>query len=113
MLPVADGEAVQAVVGFRPPAIQHREIQAAVQHHLLAAGAGGFQRPPRIVQPDVHALHEVAADVDVVVFDEDELVGELRIAHQLRRSAAAPACRARRADAPCRQTRTARAASDR
>ncbi len=40
--------------------------------------------PARIVQPDVHALHEIAADVDVVIFDEDEAVAELAVAHQLR-----------------------------
>ena len=55
----------------------------------------------------------MAAHVDVVVFDEHELVGELRIAHQSARSAAAPACPARRADAPCPRKRTAPGAWDR
>ena len=42
---------------------------------------GGLERTARIVQPDVDALHEVTADVDVVVFDEHELVGETARAH--------------------------------
>src|ERR1700683_4922868 len=79
----ADGKAVHAVVGLRPPAIEDGEIESAVQHYLLPAGAGRFQRPPRIVQPNVNALHEVAPDVDVVILDEDKFVGELRIAHQV------------------------------
>ena len=72
----ADREAVRPVVGFGPPAVEHREVEPAVEHDLLPAGAGGFQRTPRVVQPDVDALHQVPADVDVVVFDEDDLAGE-------------------------------------
>ena len=78
----SDGESVHPVVRLGPPAIENRKVQPAIQDHLLAARARCLQGPPWIVQPDVHALHEMAADVDVVVFDEDELVGELRIAHQ-------------------------------
>src|SRR5208337_2292554 len=80
---VSDGEAVQAVVSFRPPAIQDREVQASVQNHFLAAGPGGFERTARIIQPDIYTLHEMATNVDVVIFDEDEFVGKFRIAHQL------------------------------
>ena len=103
----------EPVVGLGPPAVEHREIQPAVQHDLLAAGARRFERPPRIVQPDVDALHEVAADVDVVVLDEDELVAELPVAHHLRDLLQDALARARPGDAPCRRTRTAPAAWDR
>src|SRR6185437_661389 len=51
------------------------------EHDLLAAGAGGFERTARIVEPYVDALYEVASDVDVVVLDEDELGGELGVSH--------------------------------
>ena len=37
-----------------------------------------------IVDPDVDALHELPADVDVVVLDEHELAGEARVAGELR-----------------------------
>ena len=50
---------------------------------LHAAGARGFERPARVVQPHVHALNEVAGDVHVVVFDEDHAAAELRLARLL------------------------------
>ena len=59
-----------AVVGLGPPAVEDREVQAAVEHDLLAAGAAGLERAARVVEPDVDALHQVPADVDVVVLDE-------------------------------------------
>ena len=71
-MPVADGEAVDAVVGLGPPAVEDRQIEPAVEQHLLAAGAAGLLRAARVVQPDVDALHQVAADVDVVVLDEHD-----------------------------------------
>ena len=80
----ADGEPVQPVVGFRPPPVEHRQIQSAVQHDLLSAGAARLERPPRVVEPHVDALDEIAADVDVVVLDEEQLAGEARIAHEPR-----------------------------
>src|SRR5215471_19250675 len=78
----ADGEAVEAVVRLGPPAVEHRQIQAAVQHDLLPAGAAGLERTSRVVQPNVHTLHEVTADVDVVILDEQNLAGKLRIVHE-------------------------------
>ena len=73
-----DGESIHAVVSLGPPAIENRKVQSAIQDHLLTARARCLQRPPRIVQPDINALHQMAADVDVVVFDKDELICELR-----------------------------------
>src|SRR5208282_2393342 len=52
----SDGETVQPVVSLRPPAIQNREVQSAVQNNFLAARSGGFQRPPRIVKPHINPL---------------------------------------------------------
>jgi hypothetical protein len=72
------------VVRFGPPAVEHGEVEATVEHHLLAAGARRLQRAPWVVEPHVHTLHQVAADVDVVILHEDELVGEApRLAHHL------------------------------
>ena len=73
----SDREAIQAVVGLSPPAVENGKIEAAVQDNFLTAGAGGLERPPRIVQPHVNALHEVAPHVDVVVLDEDKFIREL------------------------------------
>ena len=108
----SDGETIETVVGFRPPAIENGQIQAAIQHDFLPAGARRFERPARIVQPYVDALHEMAADVDVVILYEHEFVGELRSSASSRRFAAERAYRARRADAPYRRRRIARGISD-
>src|SRR5678815_4455895 len=80
---VANGKSVQPVVCLRPPSIQNGEVQSSVQHYLLTACSRSFQRPPRSVQPDVDALHQMSADIDVVVFDKDKPVGKPMIAHQL------------------------------
>ena len=69
---VADGEAVGAVVAFAPPAVQDAQVQAAVAAGLHAAGAGGFERTARIVQPDVAAGNHLPRDMDVVIFDEHQ-----------------------------------------
>ena len=37
--PAADGEAIDAVKSFRPPAVQNGKVQAAVQDDFLSAGA--------------------------------------------------------------------------
>ena len=79
----ADGEAIEAVVGFGPPAVEDGEVETAVEDDLLSAGAGGFEGAAWVIEPDVDALYEMATYIDVVVFDEDELVGELVVAHHL------------------------------
>ena len=79
----ADGEAVETVVSFGPPAVEDGEVEAAVEDDFLSAGAGGFEGAARVVEPDIDALDEMAAYVDVIVLDEDEFVGELAVAHHL------------------------------
>ena len=79
----ADGEAVGAVVAFAPPAVQDAEVQAAVATGLHAAGAGGFERAARVVQPDVAAGHHLARDVDVVVLDEHQVAREFAVFAQM------------------------------
>ena len=70
---LADGEAVGAVVAFAPPAVEDAQVQAAVAAGLHAAGAGGFQRTARVVQPDVAAGHHLPRHVHVVVLDEHQV----------------------------------------
>src|SRR5215469_16746603 len=67
---IADGEAIHAVVGLGPPSVKHGKIEPAIEHYLLPAGAGSLEWPAWIIQPDVHALYQVASHVDVVIFDE-------------------------------------------
>src|SRR5689334_12211043 len=78
-----DGEAVQAVVGLGPPSIENRQIETSVEHYLLAACSGSLQRTAWIIQPDVDTLHEMTANIDIVVFDEDKFVAELTMLCQL------------------------------
>ncbi len=67
-----DGPAIVAVVAFAPPAIEHAQVKSAVWRQFHSAGAAGFQRAQRIVQPKIDALHEPARDVGVVVFHEND-----------------------------------------
>src|ERR1700741_2032336 len=78
-----NGEAVHAVIRLGPPAVENGEVEAAIEHGFLAAGARSLLRPARIVEPHINALHEMASNVDVIVFDKHELVAEFRIAHEV------------------------------
>ena len=80
---VADGKAVCAVVAFAPPAVQDAEIQAAVAAGFHAAGAGGFERAARIVQPDVAAGNHLPRDMDVVVLDENQMAFQFAVFAQV------------------------------
>ena len=80
----ADAEAVQTVVGLGPPAVEDRQVESAVEHHLLTAGAGRLERTAWRVEPHVDALDQVAAEVDVVVFDEHHALRVRRLATELR-----------------------------
>ena len=44
-----------------------------------AAGTGGFQRPARIVQPDVTAGSHLPCDVNVIIFDKHEVTGQFAV----------------------------------
>ena len=57
-----DGESVHAVVGLRPPAIQHRQRGHAVEGRLHAAGTRRFEGRQGIVEPDVDAGDELERD---------------------------------------------------
>ncbi len=75
-LAAADGPAVGAVPAFVPPAVEDRDVDDAVGGRLHAARAGRFERPARVVQPDVDALHEVARDAHVVVLEDEGTAGQ-------------------------------------
>src|ERR1043166_5041571 len=76
---LADGEAVGAVVAFPPPAIENAQVQATMTAGFLAAGAGGFEGPARVVQPDVAAAGHGAGDMHIVVLDENEVAFEFAV----------------------------------
>ena len=80
---VADGKAIGAVVAFAPPAIEDAEVQAAVAAGFHAAGAGSFQRPARIVQPDVAAGNHLPRHMDIVVLDENQMALQFAVFAQM------------------------------
>lgn len=73
---VADSETVGTVVPFVPPPVEDGEVQSAVQDRLLSGGTGRFEGTTRVVKPNVDALNEVARNVDIVVFEEDDAICE-------------------------------------
>ncbi len=59
---------------------------------LHAAGAAGLFAAPRIVQPDIDALHHLARHLHVVVFQEHHVLPELGIARKLHDLADVSSC---------------------
>ena len=55
--------AVGAVVGLGPPAVEHAQVEPAVDRRLHPARAARLERRPRQVQPDVAALRRGARRV--------------------------------------------------
>jgi hypothetical protein len=81
--PFPDCPAAGILVGLVEPAIQNAEIQHSVDCRFHPAGAASLLAAPRIVEPHVDALHQFAPDFHVVVFDEDHVFPEFRIAREL------------------------------
>src|SRR5581483_6797028 len=74
----ADREAGLLGVALAPPAVEDRHVDDAVQGGLHARRAGRLERPARVVEPDVDALHEVARQRHLVVGQEDDASVRLR-----------------------------------
>src|SRR5205085_4487873 len=72
----ADSPAIFAIVALSPPAVEDTAIGLPIERRLLAAGAAGFMRSNRVVQPEVGARHQVASHVYVVVFQENDFTTE-------------------------------------
>ena len=66
-LPVAQRPANFRRIGLSPPSVQLGTIQSPVHQHLHAAGAARFPGPPRRVEPQIHALHQMLRQPHVVV----------------------------------------------
>ena len=80
--PTGRSSVLQSSIGLIPPAVEDAQVDGAVGERLHAAGAAGFVRPQRRVEPDVHALNQVARDAYVVIFQEHHAPAELRFAHE-------------------------------
>ena len=77
VLAVAQRPADVRSVGFRPPAVQFRQIETSIDEHLHAARPTGFPRPPGRVDPDINPLHQVLGQEHVVVAEEDDVGARL------------------------------------
>src|SRR5262249_10896679 len=74
-----NGKAVCAVETLAPPTIENAQVQAPMTARLHAAGAGGLERAPRIIEPNVAAGHHLARDVHVIIFEEDQVALEIAV----------------------------------
>ncbi len=68
------GPAEVGLVPLVPPAVPHRQVEAAVERRLHPAGAARLQRPQRVVQPHVAAGVELLRHRHAVVGQEDDAV---------------------------------------
>src|SRR6516162_535884 len=73
-----DRPTVVLSVAFGPPTVQNAEVDAAIATNLHAARSRRFERPARVVEPDVDSLYQMASDVDVVVLDKDYATAKFR-----------------------------------
>ena len=71
------------LVGFRPPAIQLREIDAPIDQHFHAARPASLPGPAWRVDPHIHALHQVLSQKHVVITQEDHMGARLWPANEL------------------------------
>src|SRR3569832_1913881 len=72
-----DGPAVVAAVAYAPPAVEHALVQDTVDAGLLSGCTARLERILRRVQPHVDARDELAAEREVVAFEQDDLALEL------------------------------------
>ena len=79
----ADRPAVVLLVALVPPAVEHADVEDAVLGGLHAGRPRRLERPARVVEPDVDALHEEARDAHVVVLEDEHAAAQLRRARAL------------------------------
>ncbi len=75
---LADRPAILAGRRLVPPSVANAAVERAVGGDLLTAGAAGFERARRRVEPDIHAVVKITRDFDVVIFHEDDPVTKRR-----------------------------------
>ena len=83
LFPGPDRPAIVVLIALDPPAVEHAQVESAVDADLHPARPRRFERPARVVEPHVHALDQLAGDVHVVIFEEHDVVAQLRPAGQV------------------------------
>jgi anti-anti-sigma factor len=76
-------EPVVLVPRFRPPAVRNAEVERAIGGGLHAAGATGFVRFARQVEPHIGAAHEKMGERDVVFLHQQKLLAHIVIDTEL------------------------------
>ena len=56
-------------IGFRPPAVQFRDIEGTVDQHLHSTGSTCLPGALGRVNPDIRALYQLLRDVHVVILE--------------------------------------------
>ena len=70
--------AVFTVICLAPPAIKDTAVNAAICRNLHATGATCLHWPPGGVEPDIHALGQVAGYLYVIVLNKDYVHAKFR-----------------------------------
>src|SRR5260221_3161728 len=73
---LANRPAVPAIVTLGPPAVQDAAIWLPVERCFLAAGTTGFVRTDGVVQPEIGSGNHVPSQLDIIVFQENDLAPE-------------------------------------
>ena len=82
-LAVAQRPADFGCVGFGPPAVEFRQIDAAVDQDLHTAGSTGLPRPTGRINPDIDASHQMLCQQHVIVAQENHMLSRDRLANEL------------------------------
>src|SRR5260221_6876979 len=83
LLSISDGPSHVRRIGLGPPTVELRQIQSAVDQYLHTARAARLPRPPRRVDPHVHARHQLPRHIHVVVAEKDDTGARLAAANEL------------------------------
>ena len=78
-IPRRDTPAVLPVITFTPPAIQHTEVDRAIQAGFLARGATGFQRIFRCIEPHIHARHHMPCQGHIIALQQQDFADKIGV----------------------------------
>src|SRR4030095_6584035 len=68
---IAHGPTHISSVGLGPPAVQLRQVKTAVGEHLHSTRTTCLPRPARVVNPNVHAVHQLLGEQHVIIAEKD------------------------------------------
>ena len=64
-------------IAFIPPSVQNGQIDNTIHERLLTRCTRCFERTCGSVHPDIHAAHQPAGQLHVIILQEDDLTQEL------------------------------------